>query len=350
MKYLKRFNESVVTKEEIIRQLELIAPSDIYSDNDELEGRITLNPDGTVDVEGHIMIHTDRRGPAGQLEKLPFQFGRVTGNFIISPECMNLKTLEGSPHECLSFQASELKITSLIGSPIRVHSQFKVDDCKGISSLEGSPRYVTTFIIEGTRVTSLQGGPEEVVNYFCERTLIENFIGLPTTVKRLVANYCHRLTSLEGLPKFVEQIYLNSFEGNLPRLWDPTPLKDCQFQTFFLRTATGGTRPTGSPLAHLIEAFNPDLKNYMSQLGVEEKKQVMQNFRDSLDYNYIRGDAKKPQINLFRFKEALAEFDMTEIKNGKVIGYNFVDDMGRTVNFRGGLIPDWDELTGKRGN
>ena len=69
------------------------------------------------------------------------------------------------------------------------------------------------------------------------------------------------------------------------------------------------------------------------------KEEIYKDFRESLDYNYVRGTAENPQINLFRLKEALEEFDLP-IPTGNPIRlledkYTLVDDNGIPVDFDG---------------
>lgn len=124
-------------------------------------------------------------------------------------------------------------------------------------------------------------------------------------------------------------------------LWDPRPLKDCEFDRLVVSPCT--------PFYELIDCFNTNANTY-NFLNGEKYKEVCRNFKYSLDYNYIRGTRENPQINLFRFKEALAEFGITRISTqivdfntgrrwgsnrevDRLIYYTFVDDSGRPVDF-----------------
>lgn len=334
MKYLKRFNEAKSHKkfetdpQEIIRLLELIAPKPsgrLYSDNEDIVSRVTIHPDGTVDVEGSIIIYTD-------LKSLPIKFGKVSESFIISNRS-RITSLEGCPEECGYFSIEGTNVTSLEGGPRIAEESYIAQGCVMITNLKGAPDTCENFIINGTGVTSLEGSPKNTKNIFCILTNIKNFVGAPMELELLEASDCREITSLEGLPAKVDRIFLNNVA--LP-LWDPTPLKDCEFEYFFLATEK-------SPLSNLIEAFNPHpFKGFIKWLTPETRAQIFKNFRDSLDYNYIRSTVKRggevrnvPAINLFRFKEALAEFDIMTLKGNQVVGYVFVNDNGEEVDFNG---------------
>ena len=70
----------------------------------------TLNPDGTVDVEGDVYLSGQR------LSKLPLKFGRVTGDF--SCDNNKLTSLEGCPPEIGgNFWCHNNQLTSLKGAP-----------------------------------------------------------------------------------------------------------------------------------------------------------------------------------------------------------------------------------------
>ena len=53
--------------------------------------KYTINPDGTVDVNGYVNLNNRR------LKELPLKFGRVSGSFYCQHN--QLTTLEGSPKE-----------------------------------------------------------------------------------------------------------------------------------------------------------------------------------------------------------------------------------------------------------
>jgi len=114
-----------------------------------------VNPDNSVDVNGNVSI------TAWKFTKLPFKFGRVTGEFTIRG-CDNLTTLENSPDWCKNFDLRLCeKIKDLKGlSPDMVVSEsFHLFHCNGLKSLEGSPKEVgAIYIIDlCENLTSLKG-------------------------------------------------------------------------------------------------------------------------------------------------------------------------------------------------
>ena len=113
----------------------------------------TVNPDGTVDVDGNVNLYN--KG----LDEIPLKFGYVSGYF----DCGNNK------------------LTSLEGSPREVGGYF---DCRynQLTSLEGAPRKVGEgFYCGSNQLTSLLGGPEEVGGYF-------NYLSNPLP-KEILDNY-----------------------------------------------------------------------------------------------------------------------------------------------------------------
>jgi hypothetical protein len=91
----------------------------------------TINEDGTVDVNGDVNIDDMT------LSRIPFKFGKVTGNFYCSDN--SLTSLEGSPREVGgSFYCSDNKLKDLKGSPIEVDKGFFCYANK-LNSIEGMP-------------------------------------------------------------------------------------------------------------------------------------------------------------------------------------------------------------------
>jgi hypothetical protein len=94
----------------------------------------TINPDGTVDVDGDVYLHDNR------LSKLPIKFGRVSGYF----DCnfSRLTTLEGSPKWVGSnFYCNNNNLTTLEGAPSYVGGSFNCMYNKLIT-LEGVPKSI----------------------------------------------------------------------------------------------------------------------------------------------------------------------------------------------------------------
>ena len=89
----------------------------------------TINNDGTIDVDGGVYLyHMD-------LTKIPFKFGKVTGDFL----CYNnkLTSLEGCPNEVGGYFACfNNQLTNLIGGPQEVGADYSCYNNK-LETLEG---------------------------------------------------------------------------------------------------------------------------------------------------------------------------------------------------------------------
>jgi len=112
----------------------------------------TINEDGTVDVDGDVYLS------GKNLQKIPLNFGRVTGDF-----------------EC-----DENKLTSLEGCPNWVGGYFSC--CNNyLKTLEGGPKWVSRyFSCRHNELTTLEGGPVTVLgNYYCNNNQLVNFKGFP---------------------------------------------------------------------------------------------------------------------------------------------------------------------------
>jgi hypothetical protein len=136
----------------------------------------TINPDGTVDVDGDVYLR--RRN----LKELPLKFGKVGGYF----NCYDnkLTTLEGVPKEVSGgFYCSHNQLTTLEGAPKEVGGNFNCS-YNQLTTLEGSPKEVGgDFYCNNNQLTTLEGAPKEVGgNFYCDD---------------------NKLTTLEGSPKVV---------------------------------------------------------------------------------------------------------------------------------------------------
>lgn len=334
MKYLKPFNESYsypTDPKEIWRLLREICP---YDDFDDYFNRnplmvtaklVRIHTDGTVDVDGSIAVYNDN------ITRLPIKFGKVTGTFRLSG-AQSLTTLEGSPKSCDNFECVRIpNVKNLKGGPKEVVN-YDIDGCC-IESLEGAPEEVSGyFSAYGADLTSLKGGPKTVGGYFtCESTRITDLVGGPEIVGTSYNTRGTRLKSLEGAPKECDYLIISESGGFI---WDPRPLKDCRIR---------GIQAHNQPIEVLMNAFCPPGPVILGDDLIAAYK----NWLNSLDYNYVRGTRAQPQINLFRFKEALSEFDITNpfgkdpnnpIFHLNFIPYDLVDDEGKRVDFFGNLI------------
>ena len=144
-------------------------------ENAEIDGKFEIE-DGFINIRGDIRIHRD-------VEKFPFPFGVVTGNFDCS-EC-NLKSLNNAPEkvggdfECYYCCC----LTSLNGAPKEVKGNFDCCGCAKLTSLQGAPKEVEVNFncSHCDKLTSLQGAPQKVGGYFN-------------------CSYCSGLISLAGAP------------------------------------------------------------------------------------------------------------------------------------------------------
>lgn len=94
----------------------------------------TVNSNGIVDVKGSVLIFNE------QMDQLPFQFGKVTGDFIVRG--CGLKTLKGVPTEVgRDFVVSYNNLTTLQGCPKTVPGIFNCSANK-LQNLVGGPEVV----------------------------------------------------------------------------------------------------------------------------------------------------------------------------------------------------------------
>lgn len=331
MKYLKRFNESKtqITKK-MIREL--------FSVDD-----VKINPDGTVDVldEGDVMVSSFVLYQKNMdSTKLPIKFRNVRGGITYNGASLSgtkkLTTLEGCPKTCAYFHFNGLDATDLEGGPEYVYDRFSVFKSPNLKSLRGGPISVGgSYECYNTGVTSLEGIPQ-IINgdLDCNSTKITNFRGGPEIVRKsLFAKNCN-LTSLEGLPKEIGETLL--FTGE--EIWDPSPLRN---------VIIGQSLQCSGKISKLINFFFELHGNYNSA-GFVFLTTILpyQRFIESLDYNWVKGDAEEPKIDLFRLREAMEEFDLhldyfvekhSEWLNS--IGpYQFIDLEGVRVNILGDKI------------
>jgi hypothetical protein len=94
----------------------------------------TINPDGTVDVDGNVRL-SDKN-----LTRLPLKFGKVSGHFDCSYN--QLTTLEGCPKEVGGyFYCDNNQLTTLEGCPKTVGGDFYCS-FNELTTLEGCPKTV----------------------------------------------------------------------------------------------------------------------------------------------------------------------------------------------------------------
>jgi len=116
-----------------------------------IEGTYTLNADGSYDVDGYVKLENLN------LTKLPFKFGRVSGDF----DCSNnkLTSLAGAPSSVGGyFNCSNNQLTSLVGAPKSVVGGGFYCNYNQLTNLEGAPSNVGgSFYCSDNKLTSLEG-------------------------------------------------------------------------------------------------------------------------------------------------------------------------------------------------
>ena len=130
----------------------------------------TINPDGSIDVDGNIILSYDFE--RGELSKIPLKFAKVIGDF----ECdrNQLTTLKGSPKSVVgNFDCSGNQLTSLEYCPESIGGNF---DCHSnqLTSLEGLPEISGYLNCRHNKITDFKGVSEFFEGYFyCEGNPIE---------------------------------------------------------------------------------------------------------------------------------------------------------------------------------
>jgi hypothetical protein len=157
-------------------------------------------------IEENLIVHVEDNVYLTDVEQIPFQFGRVKGNF--NATMGKLRSLKGTPLAVLAqFDVSYNPITSLDYAPLFVGAEFLAHHCEikditnlnqsqilglinlcnnQISSLEGSPQHVNgAFFIGHNPLISLVGGPKRVALYSCEDCQITHLDGLALEITEL---------------------------------------------------------------------------------------------------------------------------------------------------------------------
>ena len=135
----------------------------------------TINPDGSIDVDGNIILSYDFE--RGELSKIPLKFAKVIGDF----ECdrNQLTTLKGSPKSVGgNFECSGNKLTSLEYCPESVGGNF---DCHSnqLTSLEGLSEIGGYINCRRNQITDFKGVSEFFEGlFYCEGNPIEEIYTL----------------------------------------------------------------------------------------------------------------------------------------------------------------------------
>ena len=135
----------------------------------------TINPDGSIDVDGNIILSYDFE--RGELSKIPLKFAKVIGDF----ECdrNQLTTLKGSPRSVGgNFECSGNQLTSLEYCPVSVGGNF---DCHSnqLTSLEGLPEIGGYINCRRNQIIDFRGVSEFFEGlFYCEENPIEEIYTL----------------------------------------------------------------------------------------------------------------------------------------------------------------------------
>tara|TARA_R110000868_G_scaffold261959_5_gene520136 strand:- start:224 stop:931 length:708 start_codon:yes stop_codon:yes gene_type:complete len=214
---MKTFKQYITESDEVIDHDEKFNKEQWLSNR-----RYKINADGTIDIIGDAALEM-----YSTLTKLPFNFGRVTGNFLCQNN--NLATLEGAPKIVGGdFICATNKLTSLEGAPKIVGGDFICHNNKLIT-LEGSPEKVHgDFICFNNQLTTLKGSPKWVGKMFdcysnfltslqyapvyiggtfdCEANKIANLNYLPEHIgNRILISGAHRNFTEEEIQQAIEQ-------------------------------------------------------------------------------------------------------------------------------------------------
>lgn len=145
---------------------------------DFMERKYKINEDGSVDVDDDVDVFESDVIDG----KLPFKFGKVSGNFDCS--ACHLTSLEGCPQEVGGFfNCSHNQLTSLEGCPREVGGSFSCNKNQ-LTSLEGCPqKIVGDFDCRNNQLTSLKGCPKEVSGCFnCDNNQLTSLKDCPQEV------------------------------------------------------------------------------------------------------------------------------------------------------------------------
>lgn len=322
MKYIKSFNEAK-SKTPNVKKIEKFLNRLGITE-------YTINPDGTVDLGNDIDLESTSDDFISFFKKLPIKFGHIEGDFTFE-KGYELTTMEGFPKSCENFYFKSFspKIKNLKGGPTHVSGHYTVSSYGEITSLEGGPNYVGgSFDLSENPVTSLKGCPNQIEGDFSgDGFRITSLEGCTQNIGGDLMLTQTLLTSLIGFPRTVTIVSISTQEGGL---WDPTGIRDSECEMLYCE---------GEPLAELIDLFNPIRDKYRYEsLNYDQSIPIFRNFKDSLDYNYLRQGTPRPQIDLFRLKEALEEFDIKHTKPFRLVNYDFVNEKGEVVDFAGDPI------------
>jgi hypothetical protein len=181
----------------------------------------TINPDGTVDVDGSINLY--KKG----LKKLPIKFGKVSGYFDCSYN--ELTTLEGAPKVVGGYSVcNNNQLTTLEGAPKVIGDDF---DCRfnQLTTLEGAPKVVDGgFYCSRNQLTTLEGAPKEVGgDFYCNNNQLTTLEGAPKLVSSHF--YCHNNPLPKEIRNFHDKKYILKWQDDYV-IWQHGKLNQYRFK------------------------------------------------------------------------------------------------------------------------
>ena len=188
---LDRVKNKEVNHEVIVR--------DFLEANYKFDGPYTIkttNKGFVVDVKGNVVVMNKS---ITSLTNGLFRFGEVSGCFYCT-ECKSLKTLEGAPKKCYTFNCTDCdSLTSLEGSPKNC-SIFDCGNCENLTSLKGAPNIVNSFSVSNTGIKDFKDAPKKInSNVFCTRCKnLESLKGLKSVRGIIFAGLCSNLKDYAG--------------------------------------------------------------------------------------------------------------------------------------------------------
>ncbi len=184
MKYVKLFENfskvNYLVEKLKVRKTELEEELDRYGIKN-----YTISSDDTIDIDGDVDLRNK------ELYKIPFKFGKVTGDFDCSVNY--LESLKGCPSEVGGyFYCLDNKLTNLIGSPVEVGGRFS---CRhnNLKTLEGMSIEVGgNFICNNNKLKSFDSISNIEGYVYCDDLDISKFEG-----------YC------KGFHKLIDGLWVN---------------------------------------------------------------------------------------------------------------------------------------------
>lgn len=116
----------------------------------------TINPDGSVDVDGDVMYYTKKYEQA-----IAINFNKINGSFDCGST--SLTTLENAPNEVMGdFFCNNNQLTSLVGGPVKVHGSYYCNE-NTLGTLEGCAQEIGGHLnCDDTHLTNLDFLPNKL--------------------------------------------------------------------------------------------------------------------------------------------------------------------------------------------